>query len=263
MPTLRRITVYPIKSLDGRDVAKARLLPGGALQHDRRWAIYDAQGRVVNGKRTPAIHMIRATFDETLTTVTLSRESGGSLASSRRFQLPGDSSAVAEWLSEALGLKCRLVENADDGFPDDTLASGPTLVSTASLAAAAAWFPELDVTEMRRRIRANLELDAPEAFWEDRLADDGQEQPRFSIGKSIYRGRTICARCVVPTRDSQSGEAIAGFARAFADRRAAELPAWSPAEQFNHFYRLAINTAPEWIEGDAVIRVGDELVNKP
>jgi uncharacterized protein len=263
MPILRRITVYPIKSLDGCDVAEARVLPGGALEYDRRWAIFDGQGRVVNGKRTPAIHMIRAMFDETRTTITLSQESDGSLAPSHRFQLPRDSSTVAEWLSEALGLKCRLVENPDDGFPDDTLAPGPTLISTASLAAAAGWFPGLDVDEMRRRIRANLEFDAPEAFWEDRLADDGLEQPRFSIGSVQYRGRTICARCVVPTRDSQTGEVIAGFARAFADRRAAELPAWSPAEQFNHFYRLAINTAPEWIEDGAVLRVGDELDIKP
>ncbi|MBA3481524.1 MAG: MOSC N-terminal beta barrel domain-containing protein [Pirellulales bacterium] len=260
MPTLRRITVFPIKSLDGCDVTEARVLPGGALELDRRWAIFDGQGRVVNGKRTPAIHAIRAAFDETLSTVRLARDARGSLASSHEFHLPGDSSAVAEWLSEALGLKCRLVENADDGFPDDTIAPGPTLISTASLAAVAAWFPGLDVTEMRRRIRSNLEFDAPEAFWEDRLADDGLQQPRFSIGKSVYRGRTICARCVVPTRDSQTGEAIAGFARAFADRRAAELPAWSPAEQFNHFYRLAINTAPEWIEDDAVLRIGDEFV---
>jgi uncharacterized protein YcbX len=263
MPILRRITVYPIKSLDGCDVTESRVLPGGALEHDRRWAIFDGQGRVVNGKRTPAIHMIRAAFDEMLSTVNLSLDAGGSLASSHRFQLPGDSSAVAEWLSEALGLKCRLVENADDGFPDDTLAPGPTLISTASLAAVAAWFPGLDLAEIRRRIRANLEFDAPEAYWEDGLADDGFEQPRFSIGTAVYRGRTICARCVVPTRDSQTGEAVAGFAREFAGRRAAELPAWSPAEQFNHFYRLAINTAPEWIEDGAVLRVGDKLVIKP
>jgi uncharacterized protein YcbX len=263
MSILRRITVYPIKSLDGRDVTEARVMPGGALEHDRRWAIFDGQGRVVNGKRTPAIHAIRAAFDETLSTVGLSRDAGESLASSRQFQLPNDASAAAEWLSEALGLKCRLVENPDDGFPDDTLAPGPTLISTASLAAVAAWFPGLDVAEVRRRIRANLEFDAPDVFWEDRLADDGLHQPRFSIGDVAYRGRTICARCIVPTRDSQTGEAIAGFARAFADRRAAELPAWSPVEQFNHFYRLAINTAPEWIEDGAVLKVGDELTIKP
>ena len=261
MPTLRRITVYPVKSLDGRDVIAARVLPSGALEHDRRWAIFDAQGRFINGKRTPAIHAIRANFDETLTTVTLSHGAEG-FPTTATFRLPNETAAVAEWLGEALMLKCRLVEDADGGFPDDGNAPGPTLISTASLAVAARWFPGLDADEMRRRIRANLEIDATDAFWEDRLADNGLLQPRFSIGDAVYRGRTICERCIVPTRDSQSGEGTAGFARAFAERRAAELPAWSPAEQFNHFYRLAINTSPEWIDANAVLRLGDEVVIK-
>jgi uncharacterized protein len=259
MPTLSRITVFPIKSLDGRELRDVRVLPGGALEGDRRWAIFDAQGRVVNGKRTAAVHAIRATFDDGLQRVTLSHDERDSLAAAS-FHLPEQSTQVAEWLSEAFELKCRLIENADDGFPDDTDAPGPTLITTASLARTAGWFPGLDLAEMRRRIRANLEFEAPEAFWEDRLADDGMNRPRFSIGGATYRGRTICARCIVPTRDSQSGEVISGFARAFADRRAAELPEWAPREQFNHFYRLAINTAPEWIEDDATLRVGDELV---
>ncbi len=254
MPTLRRITVYPIKSLDGCDVEHARVLPSGALEHDRRWAILDAQGRYVNGKRTAAIQTLRATFDATLTVVTL-RAAG----LPRTFQLPDDAAATAEWIGNALGLKCRLVENADGGFPDDGDAPGPTLISTASLTAAASWFDGVDEDEMRRRIRANLEIDAAEPFWEDRLADKGVEPSRFSIGGVAYSGRTICERCVVPTRDSQTGAAIAGFAKSFAERRAQVLPGWSPPEQFNHFYRLAINTAPHWIDDGAMLRVGDEL----
>ena len=98
-----------------------------------------------------------------------------------------------------------------------------------------------------------------EPFWEDRLADDGGSPRTFSIGGVVYRGRTICARCVVPTRDSHSGEVIPGFAKAFAQHRAEMLPEWSPPEQFDHFYRLTINTSAEWIPSDAVIRVGDDL----
>jgi uncharacterized protein YcbX len=39
MPQLQRITIYPIKSLDGVDVPAAALLPSGPLENDRRWAI--------------------------------------------------------------------------------------------------------------------------------------------------------------------------------------------------------------------------------
>jgi uncharacterized protein YcbX len=66
-------------------------------------------------------------------------------------------------------------------------------------------------------------------------------------------------RCVVPTRDWQTAAATPGFARTFADRRRETLPDWSPEEQFDHFYRLAINTSPDWIPKGAVLRLGDEV----
>ena len=254
MPRVTRITIFPIKALDGRDVSEARVLRNGALENDRRWALVDGQGRFVHGKRTPAIHAIRATFDGLLHSVTLSGAANASL-----FRLPEETPGIAAWIGEALELKIRVIENAGGGFPDDGEAPGPTLVSTASLAATASWFEGLDVAEMRRRIRANLEIDAPEPFWEDQLADDGSGRRKFSVGNVAYRGRTICMRCIVPTRDSQSGAGLAGFARTFAARRASELRAWSPVEQFDHYYRLAVNTSADWVPTDAVIRIGDAV----
>jgi uncharacterized protein YcbX len=253
MPKLTRITIFPIKGLDGHDVAAARVLASGALEHDRRWAIVDAQSRFVAGKRTAAIHAIRATYDDAITQVTL--RAAGERAT---FRLADESAGIAAWLSAALGANLRLIENATGGFPDDGDAAGPTLISTASLTTTAGWFG-IDAAEMRRRIRANLEIDAAEPFWEDRLGDDGSGRRKFAVGPVVYRGRTICMRCIVPTRDSLTGVDAAGFARAFAERRQRELPAWSPVEQFDHFYRLAINTSAEWIPEGAMVRVGDDV----
>jgi uncharacterized protein YcbX len=254
MPILRRITVFPIKALDGCEVSEVAVLRNGALANDRRWAIVDAQGRYVNGKRTPAVHPIRAIYDDPLTKVTLSSPRGTST-----FALPAETNAAAAWLSEQFDLKCRLIENAHGGFPDDGNAPGPTIISTASLEATAHWFEGVDSPEMRRRIRANLEIDAPAPFWEDQLADDGGQPRRFSLGGVVYRGRTICARCVVPTRQSLTAQVLPGFTQLFTSRRQSELPSWSPAEQFDHYFRLAINTSAEWVEDGAVLRVGDEL----
>jgi uncharacterized protein YcbX len=255
MTSLRRITVFPIKALDGCDLNEVEVLRNGALANDRRWAIVDAQGRYVNGKRTPTLHAIRAMYDDDLRNVTLTSPRGRST-----FELPTEAPDAAAWLSEQLDLKCRLIENAHGGFPDDGNAPGPTLISTASLEATANWFEGLDLPEMRRRIRANLEIDAPAPFWEDRLADDGGQPRRFSLGRVIYRGRTICARCVVPTRHSLTGDVLPGFTQHFISRRQDELPDWSPQEQFDHYFRLAINTSAEWVESGATIRVGDELI---
>ena len=55
-PRLARITIYPIKSLDGLDLPSARLTAGAGLTHDRQFAIGDAGGEFVNAKRTPAVH---------------------------------------------------------------------------------------------------------------------------------------------------------------------------------------------------------------
>lgn len=255
MPTLQRITVYPIKSLDGVDVPSARVTLSGALEHDRRWAIVDGQGRYINGKRTAALHAVRPTFDTAMSRVTLS-----GAGPTRSFSLTSESPGIAAWMSSALGLACRLIENPDGGFPDDADASGPTVVSTASLETAASWFTGIDAAEMRRRIRANLEIAAPAPFWEDRLADHGGRVVRFSIRAARYRGRTICQRCAVPTRDSQTGAVSAGFARDFARRREQTLPDESPCDAFDHFYRLALNTSPEGIADGAVLNLGDELV---
>jgi uncharacterized protein len=62
-PTLEKITIYPIKSLDGTSVNSAQISPGGALIFDRRWAIVDGDGKVVNAKRTAKIHQLRSQFD--------------------------------------------------------------------------------------------------------------------------------------------------------------------------------------------------------
>ena len=71
MPTLDRITIYPLKSLEGLDVGESRVLESGALEHDRRWRLVDMDGRVVNAKRSPLIHAIRAEFELSERLVTL------------------------------------------------------------------------------------------------------------------------------------------------------------------------------------------------
>jgi uncharacterized protein YcbX len=254
MPQLSCITLFPIKSLDGFEVTSATVLPSGGLHHDRRWAIVDGDGVVVNGKRSPTLHGIRAVYGDELQSVELTAKD-----ERQTFQLPAEAKEVGHWLASVFGVECRLIEDRTGGFPDDGAAPGPTVISTASLATVAAWFGNLPLDEVRRRFRANLEVDAEEPVWEDRLAASGGAGPRFAVGPVVFRGATICQRCPVPTRDSRTGQAISGFARQFADRREVELPPWSPAAAFNHYYRLAINTTLESIAQGTVVRVGDEV----
>ena len=198
MPTLERITVYPVKSLDGVEVAAARLFAGGGLEHDRRWQLVDMEGRVVNAKRMPIVHAIRAEYAIEGLEAT-APPAGGELpglgpnvvslavdpAALAAAAIPGverlarlgpnvfpivpGSAGPCGWLSEAFGLGVLLLERWEGGFPDDRDAPGPTLAATATLAEVARWFG-FDLAECRRRFRVNLELGGCDAFWEDTLA---------------------------------------------------------------------------------------------
>lgn len=259
-PRLARITIYPIKSLDGVAVERATALAGGALEHDRRFALRDQTGEYVNGKRFEVVHRLRSTLDSVGRTVSLAAERTGHQAASRRFDLDADRKAIEAWLRDYFGLKepLELIENAATGFPDDTDSPGPTIVSTATLETVADWFPGLSLDEVRRRFRANLEIGGVEAFWEDRLYGEADQVVRFQIGALTLEGVNPCRRCAVPSRDSLTGAATPEFAKRFAQRREQTLPAWAARSRFDHFYRLAVNTRPASCEC-VQIQLGDRV----
>ena len=100
-----------------------------------------------------------------------------------------------------------------------------------------------------------------EPFWEDRLFGSSRQRPvRFSIGSVALYGVNPCERCVVPSRDPSTSEAIAGFPKRFAQLREQTLPTWTSRTAFDHFYRLTVNTciAPGEIASKR-IQIGDEV----
>lgn len=266
-PALSRIRLYPIKSLNPVEVPKARIGRTGGLVHDRVWALYASDGRWINGKRTPAVHFLEARFAVDLGSVELSISGALSHAASQgskgpapaAFAFPADTAGAAEWFS-AYFAEPVTVRHSDDGFPDDDLAPGPTIVSTASLEAVCSWFPQISFESARLRFRANLEIAGMLPFEEDRLfAPEKSETLRFGIGEVDFEGSNPCARCAVPPRDPCTAEAISDFQKRFANLRQAHLPVWSPASRFDHFYRFAVNTRVPPSEVGKALHVGDPL----
>ncbi len=228
------------------------LTSGGALAHDREYALFDSDGNIVNAKRTAKIHLIRAKFDEALKSVTLSFQN-----EEARFEL-GDSK-MEEWFSDYFGFPITIRRNRETGFPDDMNASGPTLVSEASLREVATWFENISIEEMRQRFRANLELSECEPFWEDKLCDEPPHTVRFQIGDVEIEGVNPCSRCVVPTRNPITAEATPKFQKHFAEQRQATLPTWAMPEAFTHFYKLSVNTRIARHQAGKSIHIGDEI----
>jgi uncharacterized protein len=265
-PTLANIRLHPIKALDPVYVPEARISPSGGLALDRAWALYSVDGRWVNGKRTPLVHHIRSSYSPDLRCVTLAVPTDRRKIPARTFAFPEAHQDAAEWFSVFFEQQI-LVRYDEGGFPDDTIANGPTIVSAATLEAVAGWFgptPQgfhgLTVEEVRERFRASLEIKGVPAFWEDQLfGPDERSAVRFTIGEVHFEGSNPCARCPVPPRNPRTGEVLEGFQKRFTQLRESTLPAWSPRDRFDHFYRLSTNTRVASNEVAKLLRVGDSL----
>ena len=256
MPFVASISIYPIKSLSPVSVSSARIVECGALEHDREFALFDNEGRYVNGKRCEQIHALHASVDWPRLTITLkSRDRDDA----RSFHVLDEAPRIGEWLSEFFGMPVCWKQNPNGGFPDDKKATGPTVVGMSTIAAVSDWYPGLTAVETRRRFRANIEIEGAPPFWEDRLYAQAEQYVRFRIGTVEFEGVNPCQRCVVPTRNTQTGVVTPDFAGIFMERRKECLPDWATVSRFNHYYRLAVNTRVPRSEIGKSIRVGDPV----
>jgi uncharacterized protein len=255
-PYLQAISIYPIKSLDKIDVNQATILESGALQYDREFALFDEQGHFVNGKRNAKIHLLRSIFDYNLKTLSLHIQETDQKAI---FHVDDERTLLETWFSDYFGFPVKFVQNAITGFPDDTDAKGPTVISTGTIEEVASWFGDVSVHEMRLRLRANIEIAGVPAFWEDQLFTEAGKYVHFKIGEVLFEGVNPCQRCVVPSRDSQTGKVTTHFQKIFVAKRKESLPPWTTPTQFNHFYKVTVNTNIPASEAGKILHQGDKI----
>ena len=216
----------------------------------------DEAGQTIQAKKCDLIHSIRTTFSPDVQTVSLRHRQE---SPSPFLHLTDDKKALESWLGAHLKQRVFLKENVQTGFPDDLQSPGPTVVAAATLKKLTEWFPGLELAEIRRRFRCNIEIGQAPPFWEDQLcAQKGTPQP-FQLGAVHFLGINPCQRCNVPQKDSQSGEKYPDFVKIFKDKRQSELPVWAQSSQFDHFYRLCINTCLADQLPGLTLQVGDEV----
>ncbi|WP_348609411.1 MOSC domain-containing protein [Halobaculum rarum] len=259
--TLDRIRVFPIKSLDGVDVDAAALASGGGFSRDREFALVDADGDYVNGKNERRIHRVSAEFALDARTVSLAAPHDADAPAPATFHLddPDEREGVASWVGEFLGYEVALIGERTGGYPDDTELTGPTVVSRGTLREVASWFDGVTVDSMRRRLRANVELASEEAFVEDRLVAEPGKRVRFRVGDAELLGVNPCQRCVVPSRDPDTGAEFDGFRTRFIRKREETMPGWSGGGRFDHAFRLMVNTVVPGGSVGGTLRVGDDV----
>lgn len=252
MARLERLTVYPVKGLDGIDVESATVLDGGTLAHDREYALFDADGNMVNGKRTARVHDLTTEFDRS--TGELRVETPAS--DPQWFDLDSERDQAEAWFGDVFDADLTLRRDESLGFVDRRK-MGPSVISTETLRTVASWFDGMTVDGARRRLRANVEISGVSAFWEDRFVGDGA--PTFEVGGVRFEGVTPCGRCVVPQRDPDTGEPIAEFRETFIRKRRETFPDWADEDAFDHYYTMMLITQIPTPDRGQTLRVGDHV----
>jgi MOSC domain-containing protein len=259
LPRLAHIRLHPIKALDPVCVPEARIGPNGGLELDRVWVLFSTDGKWINGKRTAAVHLIRSQYNSAITQVTLSVPGDTRKIKPKKFDFPAEFERASKWFSDYFE-QTVIVRYVREGVPDDGLASGPTIISTASLQAVCDLFPGMAIEEARERFRTTLEIQGVPAFWEDQLfGPDENYAVRFKVGDVSFEGSNPCARCPVPPRHPRTGEINVEFTRKFTHMRRAAIPSWTPESRFDHYFRLATNTRVPSTETGKFLRVGDAV----
>jgi uncharacterized protein YcbX len=256
MAHIAGLRVYPVKGLDGEAVERATLRPGGGtLAGDRAFALVDPEtGDSLNAKDLPGLHEFATAYNRATRTLTATGPDGDR----REFDL-GDASdreGAGEWFGDRLDAAVVLERDDETGFVDRP-SMGPSVVSTATLEAVASWFDDLTVEGARRRLRANVEVGGVPAFWEDRFV--GERAPDFAAGGVRFEGVTPCNRCVVPSRDPDTGEPVEGFRETFLAEREAGFPEWADRAAFDHYYAVMILARALDADGEATATAAAEL----
>lgn len=234
---IHSIWIYPIKGLPGIRVPHWPLRDNGALAYDRQWAMVSANGLTINGKRTSKVQ--QPTLWQLMETLPVADGIIG----------PMDVIDLAEKLSDALGERVVLQAHDATGCPDDSDRPGPTVVAASTLESLGEKL-DLSLREMIGRFRPNIVLDGLAPF-----ADDLLVGKTLRMGGSTFHMAKLCNRCVVPTRDSHTGQVYEGFKDLFLAARKAGVSA-RVGHLFDHYYKLCINTIPIYVAQESVLAEG-------
>lgn len=255
-PVLSKITIYPVKSLDGMDLQKASISEGGCLLHDREYAISDSAGNFIIGKTNPLVHTLRSAVDFNTGLISFRQTDETSWT---HFHLQKEKKAIESYLSDYFGMQTILHQDKTGRFMDMPDISGATVLSTSSLQEVSGWFDYMNVDETRKRFRATLEIEGVPSFWEDRLFSKEGKGIEFKVGEVTMFGMSPRARCVVPSRNPETGEVIHAFAKSFSKQRASTIPEWSTLEEYGHHYFLTVNCHIPATEIGKTIETGNEI----
>jgi uncharacterized protein YcbX len=218
------LAIYPVKSLRQVPVQTSTIDLCG-LQHDRRWMVVDANGRMLTQRKISRMCLIQPALDEQslslqapdMQDLQVSREPGELECNvtvwkdSCTARDCGDE--AARWLSDFLKVECRLVYFPDDEVrkPDQQYAQEGDrtafsdgfpvlLISQSSLDDLNSHIPaSTNGPVPMERFRPNIVVSGCKPY-----AEDGWRL--LKIGELTLRIVKPCSRCVIPSIDIATAE---------------------------------------------------------
>ncbi|MEQ8364675.1 MAG: MOSC domain-containing protein [Cyclobacteriaceae bacterium] len=218
---LTEIWIYPVKSLGGIRLQKAKVLSKG-LEYDRRYMLVDENNRFITQRVLPQLAFFKLSRGENSFTVAHGNDTIELPAQPEWNDKPttvtiwDDVVQAAElgekfnqWFSKRTGIKCKLIffPEENDRLVDKNFALNNEQVSFADgypfLIIGQSSLDELN-TKLEEpvpmnRFRPNFVFEGGKPFEEDNWRD-------IKIGRNGFVGLKLCARCVLTTVNQETGE---------------------------------------------------------
>lgn len=231
--SIRKILIYPVKSLGGMSVAEAKITESGSLVGDREWIVTRPNGDLIWQGDIPRMTLLSAWIDGD--ELILSGHDGSIGPSPRDVQgqvsvqqdgyrLSGmdQGDAVAEWLGDQLGTPCRLVRVGPEAHRWAGL-NPIHVISEVSLSALNDRLAKLGEAAIEaERFRPNIVLSGPHAPFAEETAGELEFE-----GASLSL-REPCVRCELPNislQDAKRGKQPLKLVGAMSRERPAARPA--------------------------------------
>ncbi len=224
MLAVSELYIYPVKSLGGIPVDRARLGDRG-FEYDRRWMLIDADNRFLSQREFPQMALLQVSLSKEGLTVQHKN-------SHQAFPIPfnpqtGETAMVTiwddrctaqyvsrdadEWFSEMLSIRCRLVYMPDSTqrLIDNRYAHNKEICSFAD-AYPLLLIGQASLDDLNKRLAAPLPMNRfrPNIVFTGGAPYQEDEMKTFTISGIRFSGVKPCARCVITTIDQQT--AVAG-----------------------------------------------------
>jgi uncharacterized protein len=233
MLTLSKINIFPVKSLDGYSPESAIVEKQG-LQYDRRWMITEPNGMFMTQRTNGRMALLKAVVENGILSIFEKKNPQNGIKTLVSSQITEGVLEAEIWddkvtsvlvnkeinafLSDFLNKKCQLVTMSlnTERRVDAQYNTGNDIVSFADgypfLIIGEASLAELNnrmrekntsndplsINMSMRRFRTNLVFSGGQPFEEDVFT-------HFKIGDVDFTGLKPCARCVLTTRDPDTG----------------------------------------------------------